>query len=187
MRRMEGVRQLSLAAAVVLAGALVFSGCKAAHPDEKAAVINTLSNNSLYSVTVAQDRDKGVITLTGDVGTNNLRQQAETLARQAAPGYSIADDIAVVPTGLGATAAATGGNSDSAIEQDFQASIKSDKDLTEQRIRAQVKDGTLVLKGTVRTAAERKEADALAKKVPNVHKVVNELAVRSKKHTTEKS
>jgi hyperosmotically inducible protein len=43
------------------------------------------------------------------------------------------------------------------------------------------------LKGTVKTAAQKKEAAALAKQVPNVQQVVNELEVKPEKHSTSAS
>jgi hyperosmotically inducible protein len=44
-----------------------------------------------------------------------------------------------------------------------------------------------VLKGTVKTAAQKKEAERLAKGVPNVQQVVNELEVKPGKHSTTNS
>ncbi len=49
------------------------------------------------------------------------------------------------------------------------------------------KNGTLVLKGSVKTAAQKKEAEHLAKKVPNVQQVVNEIEVKPGKHSTSNS
>ena len=49
------------------------------------------------------------------------------------------------------------------------------------------KNGTLVLKGSVKTAAQKKEAEHLAKKVPNVQQVVNEIKVKPGKHSTSNS
>jgi hypothetical protein len=92
----------TLLAAGLLAGALGFAGCMSSHPDEKSAVINSLGSNSLYSVMVAQDRRKGVITLTGDVGSNDAKVQAGTIAATAAPGYTIDNRIRVIPIGLSA-------------------------------------------------------------------------------------
>ena len=46
-----------------------------------------LHSHSLNSVSVSQDREKGVMTLNGDVGSNDLKSQAENLAKQAAPDY----------------------------------------------------------------------------------------------------
>jgi hyperosmotically inducible protein len=84
----------------MLAGTLGFAGCMSAHPDEKAAVLNSLGSNTLYSVMVAQDRRHGVITLTGDVGSEDTKNQAAAVAGNAAPGYSIDNRIRVIPIGL---------------------------------------------------------------------------------------
>jgi hyperosmotically inducible periplasmic protein len=78
----------------------VLSGCLGAHPDEKTAVYAALEKNDLSSVMVAEDRRSGVLTLTGIVDDDGRRTQAESLARQAAPGYTISDRIQVRSTGL---------------------------------------------------------------------------------------
>ena len=43
---------------------------------------------------------------------------------------------------------------------------------------------TLVLKGSVKTAAQKKEAEKLAKDVPNVQQVVKEIEVKPGKHSS---
>ena len=92
-------KQLFLASVVALAGTLAIAGCQRqpAHPDEKSAVTNSLNSNNLGNVSVSQDRDKGVITLTGDVNTEDQKSQAAVLAKQAAPDYTVADEIGVRP------------------------------------------------------------------------------------------
>jgi hyperosmotically inducible periplasmic protein len=40
-----------------------------------------------------------------------------------------------------------------------------------------------LLKGTVKTAKQKKEAEDLAKKVPNVQQVVNEIEINTNKHS----
>jgi len=177
------------AAAAMLAGALAVAGChNASHPDEKDAVRNALNSNKLYSINPSQDRDKGVITLTGNVGSDDLKAQAETVAKQAAPDYTIANEIAVQPTGADSSQAnAVSSNLDSAIEHNFKASIKAHKYLDSQSIHYAAKNGTLVLKGTVKTDEQKREAESLAKQVPNVQQVVNELKVKPKKHSTAMS
>jgi hyperosmotically inducible protein len=57
-----------LGSAAILAGAMVVAGChQQAHPDEKSAVTDSLKNNNLSAVSVSQDRDKGVMTLSGNL------------------------------------------------------------------------------------------------------------------------
>lgn len=86
-------------AAVISAG--LFVGCHgASHPDDRAAVYKALKQNDLYSVELHQDQNSGVITLTGIVGNSNAKSKAETLAKQAAPGYSISNQLKVDATGI---------------------------------------------------------------------------------------
>jgi hyperosmotically inducible periplasmic protein len=173
--------------AAILAATLVFAGCQSAtHPDEKSAVVNSLNGNNLKAVDVSQDREKGVMTLTGNLPTQDLKNQAENLAKQAAPDYTVADEIGIRPPEV-SQAGAVASNLDSAIEDDFKASIKAHENLNDQSISGSAKNGTLVLKGTVKTAAQRKEAERLAKHVPNVQQVVNELEVKPNKHSTANS
>ncbi len=171
----------------ILSVVFIAAGCQhATHPDEKAAVSNSLNANNLNSVDVSQDRDKGLITLTGNVESQDMKSQAENLAKQAAPDYTIADEIGVRPPDV-KHAGAVASDVDSAIEDNFKASIKAHENLNDQSISCAAKNGTLVLKGSVKTAAQKKEAEKLAKSVPNVQQVVNELDVKPTKHSTSNS
>jgi hyperosmotically inducible protein len=179
-------RPLLLGAAILLGGAMAIAGCNKSHPDEKSAVTNSLNGNSLNAVNVSQDRDKGVMTLSGNVDTADAKAQAESLAKGAAPDYTIANEIGVRPPQM-ANAGSVASNLDSAIEDNFKASIKAHENLNDQSISGSAKNGTLVIKGTVKTAAQKKEAGTLAKQVPNVQQVVNELEVKTGKHSTPNS
>jgi hyperosmotically inducible protein len=175
-----------LGAAMLLGSAMIFAGCNKSHPDEKSAVTNSLENQKLGSVSVSQDRDQGVMTLKGDVASEDQKQQAENIAKQAAPDYTIANEIGVRPPEA-ANAGAVASNLDSAIEDNFKAAIKAHENLNDQSIHASAKNGTLVIKGSVKTAAQKKEVSTLAKQVPNVQQVVNELEVKPGKHSTPTS
>ena len=187
MKLSEVNRYFLVAPATILAGAMVIGGCHSpAHPDEKSAVTNSLNSNNLSNVSVSQDREKGVMTLTGNLDSQDAKNQAETLAKQAAPDYTIADEIGVRPPAV-ANAGSVASDLDSAIEDNFKASIKAHTNLDDQSISASSKNGTLVLKGTVKTSQQKKEAESLARKVPNVQQVVNELEVKPGKHSTSNS
>ncbi|MGA8086095.1 MAG: BON domain-containing protein [Terracidiphilus sp.] len=176
-----------LSSAAVLAGVMVVAGCnKPSHPDEKSAVTDSLKNNNLSAVSVSQDRDKGVMTLKGNVDSQDMKNQAESVAKQAAPDYKVADEVGVWPAGA-SEAGSVASNLDSAIEDNFKAAIKAHASLNDQSIRGSAKNGTLVLKGSVKTAKQKKEAEDLAKKVPNVQQVVNEIEVNPKKHSITNS
>jgi hyperosmotically inducible protein len=185
---MNSHRQYLLGPAAILVGALAFAGChnQPAHPDEKTGVKNSLGGNNLDSVSVSQDRDKGVMTLTGNVTSDVQKTQAENLAKQAAPDYTIANEIGIRRAG-DSNAGSIASNLDSAIEDNFKASLKAHNNLDDQSIHFSAKNGTLVLKGSVKTVKQKMEAESLAKQVPNVQQVVNELEVKPKKHSTANS
>jgi hyperosmotically inducible protein len=179
-------RSFLLGAAILMSGAMVIAGCNKTHPDEKSAVTNSLNGNNLSAVSVSQDQDKGVMTLSGNVDNADAKSQAESLAKQAAPDYTVANEIGVRPPEV-ANAGAVASNLDSAIEDNFKAAIKAHENLNDQSIHASAKNGTLMIKGSVKTAAQKKEVGTLAKQVPNVQQVVNELEVKPDKHSTPNS
>lgn len=176
--------------AAMILGLFILAGCNNdnKHADVKDAVDQAMTKNNLGVVKVAQDRDKGVLTLTGDVVNADDKPRAEQIAKENAPGYTVANELAVRPT--------TADNSqldsvdsklDDGIKDNFKAAIKAHKALDDQSISSDVKNGTIVLKGSVKTAAQKAEAGKLAKAVPNVKEVVNEIAVKTDKHSTSAS
>jgi len=171
---------------ISLLAAFLLVGCNRAsqHPDVKDAVNSAMTQNGLGVVKVAQDRDKGVITLTGDVESADQKSQAESLAKQAAPDYTVSNEIGVRPVGAESQFKSIDSSLDSAIQDNYKAALKSNKNLDDQSISYDAKNGTLVLKGSVKTGAQKKEAATLAKSVPNVKEVVNEIQVKSDKDST---
>src|SRR5271165_4749166 len=167
-------------AAMSLVLAVVLIGCnqKVQHPDVKDTVDTAMTRNNLGVVKVSQDRDKGVLTLTGDVESADQKAQSESVAAQAAPGYTISNEIGVRPVGAESQAKAVDSSLDDGIENNFKAALKAHKNLDDQSISYDAKNGTLVLKGSVKTAAQKNEAGKLAKAVPNVKEVVNEIEVK---------
>lgn len=189
MKPTELSKQFLIGSAVVLACVLAMAGCqnKPAHPDEKAAVTNALNSNNLGNVSVDQNREKGVITLTGDVNSEDQKAMAAATAKQAAPDYTIANEIGVVPQAAASQAKSVASSLDNAIEDNYKAEIKGHKTLDDQSIDYKAKNGTLVLSGSVKTPAQKREAEKLAKAVPNVQQVVNEIEVKPGKHSTARS
>lgn len=180
-------RTVPVSLCIVLAGVLAVAGChKAQHPDEKPAVQDALGVHHLGDVTVSEDRDKGTMTLGGNVQGEDDKQQAQTLAQQAAPDYTIVNEVGVRPP-QAPEAGAVASDVDKGIEDNFKAMIKARRALRDQSIDGTAKNGTLVLKGTVKTEAQKEQAEKLAKTVPNVQQVVNEIEVNPKKHSTAQS
>lgn len=181
--RTPSMRWKSAMGTALLGSAFTLSGCLlGSHPDQKLAVNNALDKNNLLSVTVKQDRRSGVMTLNGIVGEDTEKVQAETLARQAAPAYTISDQIQVQSSGLQSMINDAGSNTDKAIDNNYKDSLAQHKSLQDANIQYTTENGTVTLKGSVKTAAQKKEAEDLAKKIPQVQNVVNELEVTPNAH-----
>jgi len=171
--------------AIVMAVTVSISGCfHGSHPNDKMAVYNNLDKNFLRSVTVSENQDSGVMTLTGIVGNQHLKSLAETAAQQAAPGYRIENRIRVDNTGIRSLVkqAVNTQDADRKIEDDFKASVKSQPALHNLSIYWTAKNRVLVLKGLVKTDKQWREVDNLAKQVPDVQKVIDYIDVGTRKH-----
>ena len=182
-KSMQTVAWKALATAT-LAGALMIAGCSGGHKyaNAKPAVQNSLTQNNLGSISVMQNRTKGVITLTGSVPTEAQKAQAESVAKTAAPTYTVVDEISVVPpansTGNSSAMAPAGPSpADVAIQDEFNNEVKKKRYLAHDNINIQANNGDVVLSGEVRTKYDKKEAEKLAKKIKNVKSVQNNLNV----------
>ena len=174
------VRTLNWAASVcLLAGALC--GCTSAtkSPDVEGQIRKSLDQSGLKDVSVSQDRDKGVITLTGHVPSDPDKLQAETLAKSLAAGQVVSDQIAVLPPGGESDAKAVNDDVDNAIDKNLDAALIQNK--LKKDISYDVKNGVVTLKGNVNSQIRRNQAEHIAAGVPNVQQVVNELQVKNQK------
>jgi len=163
-----------------LAGACLLAGCNSGpkYPNSKPQVTSSLAQDRLSNLTVLQDRNHGVITLTGTVPSQQKKLQAEDIAKSAAPKYKIADETTVVPP-PSAVVAAKPSDTDVAIQQKFNQEVKQHHflDRPGDDITAKSTNGDVVLSGKVRTHFDKREAEKLAKSIPNVQKVENGLIV----------
>jgi hyperosmotically inducible protein len=167
----------ALVAILALAMTVGCSQQRANTPDVKSQVEQALNQNNLGDVKVAQDRDKGVVTLSGDVKSQEDKDRAEQLAKQAAPGVVIANEIGVRPNGVEDQASKVDKNTDSAIEDHMKALIAANN-WNDQHIRFDAKNGVLTLKGDVDTPQQRASVEKEAATIPGVTQVVNELQVK---------
>lgn len=161
------------------------TGCSrptAKSPDVKDAVRQSLDQAGLRDVSVAQDRDKGVITLSGHVPTDDAKSQAESVATAAAAGDVVANQVAVIPPGAEHIAKTVNSDLDKGVKQNLDAALvanRMDKDL-----KYDVKNRVVVLKGEVNSQAKRTEVAKVAAAVPNVEQVINEVQVKDQKATS---
>ena len=178
---MKRILVLPMLMALVLT--IACSQQRANTPDPKDNVVNQLKANGYNDVNVDVDRDKGVVTLKGDVKSDQDKTNAEQIAKSAAPGMVVANEIGVRPGGdASSTMKKVDKNTDDAIEDHFKATIAANK-WENQHIRYDAKNGVLTLKGDVDTAAQRQEVERAAAGIPGVQQVVNELQVKGQKES----
>jgi hyperosmotically inducible protein len=150
-------------------------------PDVADSVRQALDQAGLKDVSVSQDRDKGVVTLTGSVATDGAKSQANSIAQSIAASEVISNEIAVRPVGDD-TAKTVDSDLDKAIDKDLDAKLVQLR--LKHDVSYDVKNGVVTLKGNVASQSKRTMVEKVASGVPNVKQVVNELEVKNQRATT---
>jgi len=170
-----------LVAFLVLGGLYDCSNTPTKSPDVADNIRKALDQANFKDVSVSQDRDKGVVTLTGTKASEGDKAQAESIAKSIAGSQVVANQIAVRPPGNESVAKEVDSDLDKAIEKNLHAQLVRNK--LDHDVRYDVKNGVVTLKGTVNSQTRRAMVEKLATGVPNVHQVVNELEVKGQKAT----
>src|ERR1039457_7074526 len=185
---------------VALLAVGILAGCSQTatkSPDVSDSNRKSLDQAGFKDVTISQDRDKGIVTLEGQVASGNDKSQAESLAKSLAGAQVVADQIAMIPdkvTGVildglklnsklkvGAEKEAKAVNSDldKGIEKNLDAALIQNK--LHKSVKYEVKNGVVTLTGEVNSEDKRARAEKVATGVPNVTQVVNNLQVKNQK------
>jgi hyperosmotically inducible periplasmic protein len=167
---------LTLIAVGIMAG---WSTTAAKSPDVSDSIRKSLDQAGLKDVSVSEDRDKGVVTLGGQVASDNDKTQAESLAKSFAGAQVVADQIAVIPVGKEKDAKAVNSDLDKGIEQNLDAALIQNK--MHDNVKYAVKNGVVTLSGEVNSEDKRARAEKVGTGVPNVQQVVNDLQVKNRK------
>ncbi len=159
----------------------VFAGCSTTtkSPDVSDSVRRSLDQSGYKDVTVSDDRDKGVVTLGGNVTMDSDKAQAESIAKSIAGSQVVADQIAVVPTEDSSAAKAVNSDLDKGIEKNLDAALIQNR--MQKQVKYDVKNGVVTLTGDVNSESRRSRAQSVASSVPNVQQVVNELQIKDQK------
>jgi hyperosmotically inducible protein len=174
-----GLILLPLIATGFLAGC---SNAPAKSPDISESLRHSLDAAGLKNVSLQQDREKGVITLSGNVPAASDKSQAESIAMSAAGGQVVANQIAVVPIANAADAKTVNSDFDNGIGENLDAALIQNN--LRKDINFLVTSGVVTLRGNVNSDSARAQAASVAAAVPNVQQVVNELQVKNQKATS---
>ena len=164
---------------VAIGTTLGCSGPSSASPDVSDSIRKSLDQAGYKTVSISQDRDKGIVTLGGQTASENDRSQAEAVAKSLTGNQVVSDQIAVIPPGLEKDAKAVNSDLDEGIEKNLDAALIQNK--LRETVNYDVKSGVVTLTGDVNSENKRTRAERVAGGVPNVRQVVNDLQVKNQK------
>jgi hyperosmotically inducible protein len=177
---MDTIKLLFASLTLLAIGAMLgCSGASAKSPDVSDNIRNSLDQAGFKNVSVKEDRDKGVVTLGGNVTTESAKSQAESLAKSLAGAQVVADEIAVIPVGVEEDAKVVNSDLDKGIEENLDAALIQNK--MHDNVKYEVKSAVVTLSGEVNSQDKRDNAEKVATNVPNVKQVVNDLQVKDQK------
>jgi osmotically-inducible protein OsmY len=110
--------------------------------------------------------DKGWVTLEGHIKWNYQREEAERAVRRVKGVRGVINTIQLEPE-----------VEPIEIKRKIEEAFRRSAEIDASRITVETHGGEVVLKGTVRSWAERQEAERAAWKAPGVTKVVNQIGI----------
>ncbi len=177
---MKNLRTCGAMLAVAMVGTLAAcSTASSKSPDVADSIRTSLDQAGLKDVSASQDREKGVVTLSGHVAADGDKVQAESIARSLAGGEVVSNQIGVLSPGAESKTAAINADLDKGIESNLDAALITDR--LHESVKYAVKNHVVTLTGEVDSQRKRARAEELASAVLNVQQVVNELQVKAQK------
>jgi hyperosmotically inducible protein len=175
---------------VALQGCAAVSGRTAGETIDDTAITATvkskLATEQLGTLTrIDVDTTRGVVYLNGVAETDFMRRRAEEVARQVSGVRQVVNNLQVqgTPPGGAAPAASTApaapapAMTDAEITTAVKAKLAADEPSRLVTVGVDTREGTVHLSGTVENEAARARAVELARTIPGVRAVVNELRV----------
>jgi hyperosmotically inducible protein len=175
---------VSLRLAGIAVMGLCLFGCSSPTkaPDVTGAIKDSLNQAGFKDVSVSQDRDKGVVTLKGNVAIESDKDRAASIAKTVAGSQVVANEIAVLPRGIESEAKTVNKDLDEGIKKNLDAMLI--QQTLHDDVKYDVKNGVVTLTGSVNSQSTRTAAQQIAAGVPYVQQVVNKLEVKNQKATS---
>jgi len=112
---------------------------------------------------------KGMVTLSGEVDWQYQKEDADRVVRRLTGVHGVVNLLTVRPLPH---------PSPTQLKQDIENALVRSAETDASRIQVEVRDGKVILKGTVRAWAERKEAERVAWRGTGVTAVENQIVIK---------
>jgi len=133
------------------------------------------SDDRVSGTAVNVDTQNGTVTLRGKVASAEEKRAAEEVAKAVEGVTGVKNDLQVVPAGERKAVSAKDGD----LKDTVQKQIKQDARLKGADIDVRVDNGVVTLMGDVKDIGARARASEVARSVPGVRSVKNELREKS--------
>jgi len=176
---MKSHKTVSAALAAMITLMLVIALNSEKH-DVTVDVQQALSQGGLGDVGVSQG-DKNEVILAGTVSSDDDKARAQSIARSVAGTAVIFNEIGVQTDG-DEIAEEFDSDLDAGIDKSLEAKLEAQG--LNNSVKYDVSGGIVILRGDVSSRAEWSSAEKVAKGVPNVKQVVNELEIKRSAETS---
>ncbi|PLR47958.1 molecular chaperone OsmY [Chimaeribacter arupi] len=149
-----------------------YMGDSAVTAKVKSALVD---NDAIKSTDISVDTTKGVVTLSGFVGSQAEADQAVAAAKKVEGVTSVSDKLHVRDAKEQSAKAYAG---DSATTGEVKAKLLADDIVPSRNVKVITTEGVVQLTGTVENQAQSERAESVAKAVDGVKSVKNDLQIK---------
>lgn len=138
----------------------------------KAALVD---DETIKSTDISVETQKGVVTLSGFVASQDQAEKAVALVKKVEGVQSVSDKLHVKDS---EKASVSGYAGDAATTSEIKAKLLADDIVPSRKIKVETTNGVVQLSGTVEKEAQSERAESIAKAIEGVKSVKNDLTVK---------
>lgn len=139
----------------------------------KAALVD---DETIKSTDISVETQKGVVTLSGFVSSQDQAEKAVALVKKVEGVKSVSDKLHVKDSEKQSVSGYAG---DAATTSEIKAKLLADDIVPSRKIKVETTNGVVQLSGTVENEAQSERAESIAKAIEGVKSVKNDLTVKS--------
>jgi hyperosmotically inducible protein len=138
----------------------------------KAALVD---DETIKSTDISVETQKGVVTLSGFVSSQDQAEKAVALVKKVEGVKSVSDKLHVKDSEKQSVSGYAG---DAATTSEIKAKLLADDIVPSRKIKVETTNGVVQLSGTVEKEAQSERAESIAKAIEGVKSVKNDLTVK---------